>query len=61
MKKFFSSPPKSPDLQIFSKLEVMQTQLRALREDNAQMSKDISTIVKGIALMVTAPTEELEV
>ncbi len=58
MKNFFSSPPKSPDLQSFSKLDLIQKELRHARDDHAQMQKDLSTIVRGIALMVSAPTEE---
>ncbi len=58
MKNFFSSPPKDSDLQNFSKLEVIQKQLRDLRDDNIRMSNDLRTIVKGIALMVAAPEAE---
>ncbi len=62
MKNFFSSPSKTPDLQNFSKLEIIQKQLRDLRDDNIRMSNDIRTIVKGIALLVTVPEpEEIEV
>ncbi len=55
MKNFFSSPPKSPDLQSFSKLEIMQKQLRELRDDNQVILENLRICVKGIALLVSAP------
>jgi len=59
----FKSPQRDLEKLISMKLEVIQTQIRALRDDNSAMHKDIRTIVKAIALIVTAPEpddEELE-
>lgn len=63
MKNFFSSPPKSTsDLENFSQLDHIQRQLRELRDDHAQMNKDLRTIVKAVALLVSAPEpEEIEI
>ncbi len=61
MKNLFSSPPKSPDLQNFSvKLEVIQKQLRDLRQDNIELNKNLRICVKGIALLVSTPEPDLE-
>jgi len=61
MKNLFSSPPAPSDLQNFSvKLDVIQKQLRDLRDDNIRMSKDLRSTVKGIALLVSTPEPDLE-
>ncbi len=65
MKFHFLSPQNSSDLsEISNKLDRAQKQLRELRDDNSKMSRDLQIIVKGIALMVSAPendsNEELE-
>ncbi len=59
--KIFESPQRDLEKNLSfvdRKLDVIQKQLRDLRDDNVQMSKDIRTIVKAVALMVTAPEEE---
>ena len=53
--KIFESPQKDLEKNLSLRLDVIQKQLRLLRDDNSQMSKDLSTIVKGIALLVAAP------
>ncbi len=59
MKNFFSSPQKSSDLENFSRtLDVIQKQLRELRDDNIKMNNDLRTIVKGVALLVSVPEPE---
>ncbi len=59
MKNFFSSPPE--DLQSFSRLDVIQKQLRDLRDDNQIMLKQIRILVKGLAILVSSPeSEDLE-
>ncbi len=58
MKNLFSSPPKDSDLQNFSKLEIIQKQLRDLRDDNTLMREQLRICVKGIALLVSAPEDE---
>ncbi len=59
MKNFFSSPTELPDFQNFSlKLDLIQKELRNARDDNARILKDLSTIVKGMAILVTQPEPE---
>ncbi len=58
--KIFESPQRDLEKNLSvldNKLDVIQKQLRGLRDDNVQMSKDIRTIIKAVALMVTAPEE----
>ncbi len=58
MKNFLKSHDGFDLSNFSSTLERIQTQLRELRDDNVTMSKDLRTIVKGIALMVSAPEPE---
>ncbi len=55
----FKSPLKDLEKEANSiKLDVIQKQLRDLRDDNASLAKDLKTILKGVALMVSAPEPE---
>ncbi len=56
MKNFFSSP--TPDLQSFSVDEIMQKQLRDLRDDNQEILKKLTILVKGMAILVSSPEPE---
>ncbi len=59
MKNFFSSPPMLPDLQNFSlTLNIMQKQLRELRDDNSDIKRRLTRII-GL-LTDTAPVEREE-
>ncbi len=57
MKNLFKSPVPS-DLKIFQTFEIMQKQLRDLRDDNIQMMKQIRILVKGMAILVSSPEPE---
>ncbi len=60
MKNFIFKSSQDSDLQkLFIKLELIQKELRHARDDHVQMTKDLSTIVKGVALIVSVPEEEL--
>ncbi len=59
MKNLFKSP-ESSDLKIFQNMDIMQKQLRDLRDDNIEIIKQIRTCVKGLALLVSAPEEDSE-
>ncbi len=54
--ELFKSPQR--DLEKITKLDIMQKQLRDLRDDNIQISKDLKTIIKGVALLVSVPQED---
>ncbi len=58
----FKSPQKDLEKKAYlTRLDVIQKQLRDLRDDNQIMNKKLDTIVKGMALMVSAPEpEEIE-
>ncbi len=56
MKNFFSSP--TPDLQSFSVDEIMQKQLRDLRDNNQEILKKLTILVKGMAILVSSPEPE---
>ncbi len=58
MKNFFSSPPKSPDFQSFSVEDIIQKQLRDLRDDHIQINKQLRILVKGMAILVSSPEPE---
>ncbi len=59
--KIFESPQKDLEKNLSFRLEIMQKQLRDLRDDNSLISKDLKTILKGVALLVAVPEkEELE-
>ncbi len=63
MKNFIfksSSTPSDFHKICMLKLEIMQKQLRELRDDNQITHKDLNTIVKGLALLVSAPETEEE-
>ncbi len=59
MKNFiFKSSLQITDL--YKILQQVQAELRHARDDHIQMDKDLRTIVKGVALMISAPEEETE-
>ncbi len=58
MKNIFSSPPE--DLQEFLKeIRIIQKQLIDLRVDHDQMNRKLTTLVKGVAILVSQPEEEI--
>ncbi len=63
MKNLFKSPLPS-DLKIFQTQEIMQKQLRDLRDDNIELIKQVRVCVKALAILVSSPepedSEELE-
>ncbi len=61
MKNFIFKSSNTSDLfKIFKTLDLIQTELRHQRDDHIEINKDLKTIVKGIALIISAPTEETE-
>ncbi len=62
MKNFIFKSSNDSDLsKMFQlKLELIQKELRHQRDEHAQITKDLSTIVKGIALLVSVPEEDLD-
>ncbi len=56
MKNFIFKSSESKDLlKIFSTLEIIQKEQRANRYDNQKELAFLETIVKGLALLVSAP------
>ncbi len=61
MKNFiFKSSSNTDLLKIFSQLDSIQKEQRANRYDNQCELKQLEVIVKGIALLVSAPEPDLE-
>ncbi len=61
MKNFIFKSSKDTDLlKILQIMEIIQAEQRHARYDLQQIEKKLDITVKGIALMVSAPEEELE-
>ena len=61
MKNFIFKSSQDSDLQKFSlKLEIVQKQLRDLRDDNQIIQKDLKTCVKALAAIYSSPKDMTE-
>ncbi len=56
--KIFESPQKDLEKNLSFTLEVIQKQLRDLRDDNQQIVKQINICVKALAILVASPVPE---
>ncbi len=58
--KLFSSSPLEDLQKISLGIETIQKQCIDLRIDHDRMKRDIKTILKGVAMIYSAPNEESE-
>ncbi len=56
--KIFESPQKDLEKNLSSQLDIMQKQLRDLRDDNQYLKKQINICVKALAILVSSPEPE---